>query len=107
MTQLRLFQREDLPPAVPVSTSIEAAEAVAGLAPAMRARVRAYIMDQRDGATRHEIAAGLRMKLQTVCGRCNELLKLGLIYQSDETRKTSGLGSGKVLRATSKQETIP
>jgi len=45
------------------------------------------------------IAEGIGMKLQTVCGRCNELLggKDGefprLIYQTDESR-----GGSKVLK---------
>ena len=103
MTQLTLgFEaggKLSLPPAVPVKTSIAAAEAISEIAPTLRGKVYAWIGGRGQlGATRHEIAAGLKLKLQTVCGRCNELLKQGLIYQTDETRETSGLGSGKVLR---------
>ena len=101
MSQLMLFdQQASRPPAVAVRTSIEAAEAIADLTPTLRGKVYGYIVGRRDvGATRHEISAGLGLKLQTVCGRCNELLKQGLIFQTAETRETSGLGNGKVLRA--------
>jgi len=92
--------RRSGPPAVAVRTSIAAAEAIREMAPTLRGKVYQFIAFRQAGATRQEIANqllldnGETIKLQTVCGRCSELLKMGLIYQSDETR-----AGGKVLRA--------
>ena len=62
------------------ATSIEAAERIAPKAGTMRARVLDYIAAAGEiGATNAEIAAGLGMKLQTVCGRVNELATAKLI----------------------------
>ena len=89
------------PPAQPVRTSIAAAQAIADMAPTLRGKVYEFIGRRPQGATRQEIAdelhlsSGQRIKLQTVCGRCRELLDMGLIYQSAETRD-----SRKVLRIT-------
>ena len=70
MTQLDLFDlpKRHTPPAVPVRTSIAAAQAIAEMAPTLRGKVYAFIGQAAAGATRQEIADGLRMKLQSVCG---------------------------------------
>lgn len=89
--QLSLLEpevRPVLPPAVPVRTSIAAAEAIADMAPTLRGKVYGYVAECRDrGATRQEIADGLRMKLQTVCGRVGELKALGLVWEGSESRE--------------------
>ena len=75
------------PPAVPVRTSIAAAEAIAEMAGTLRGRVYDYIVSRvSSGATRQEIADGLGMKLQTVCGRMGELKALHLVWEGDDTR---------------------
>lgn len=96
------FAERTGPPAVPVRTSIEAAERIAEVAPGLRGQVYAYIGHRPNGATRQEIADGLPMKLQTVCARCNELLKMGLLYQSDEARE-----GRKVLRIKGSKGSSP
>jgi len=40
------------------------------------------------GATRHELAAQLQLPLTTVCGRVNELKKMGEVTESGERRPT-------------------
>ena len=75
------------PPAVPVRTSIAAAEAIADNAPTLRGKVYAFLVGRRQqGATRQEIADGLSMKLQTVCGRVHELRQQNLVWEGSETR---------------------
>ena len=82
------------PPAVAVSTSIAAAEAIAANGPTLRGKVYGYLVQcGQDGATRQEIADGLKMRLQTVCGRVSELLDQSLVWQGSETRE-----GRKVLR---------
>jgi hypothetical protein len=73
------------PPAVPVSTSIAAAEAIADQAPTLRGKVFQFV-GRSQGATRQEIADGLHMKLQTVCARIGELKELHLVWEGDEKR---------------------
>lgn len=41
------------------------------------------------GATRDEIAAGLRMQIQTVCGRTHDLKRNGLAIPTPERRATA------------------
>lgn len=75
------------PPAVPVRTSIAAAEAIAEMAGTLRGKVYGFIAARgRDGATRQEIADGLGMKLQTVCGRMGELKAMHLVWEGDDIR---------------------
>lgn len=80
------FAARSGPPAVAVRTSIAAAEAIADFAPNLRGKVFAFVGKRPTGATRQEISDQLGMKLQTVCARVNELMKMGLVYQSDEAR---------------------
>lgn len=51
------------PPAVPVRTSIAAAEAIADNAPTLRGKVYAFLASRPQGATRQEIADAIPMKL--------------------------------------------
>lgn len=86
--QLSLFEpRAHRPPAVAVRTSIAAAEAIAAAAPTLRGRVYAVIVAAGEsGATREEVVTATGIALQTVCGRANELLEQGLIFDSGRTR---------------------
>lgn len=88
MTQLDLFDRPKQlgPPAVAVRTSIAAAQAIADMAPTLRGKVYAFIALATAGATRQEIADGLRMKLQSVCGRVGELKAMHLVWEGSESR---------------------
>lgn len=88
MTQLELFDRPKRtgPPAVAVRTSIAAAEAIAAMAPTLRGKVYGFIAQASSGATRQEIADGLKMKLQTVCGRVGELKAMSLVWEGTELR---------------------
>jgi hypothetical protein len=88
MTQLELFDRPKRagPPAVAVRTSIAAAQAIAEMAPTLRGKVYGYIAQASAGATRQEIADGLKMKLQTVCGRVGELKAMALVWEGCELR---------------------
>ena len=96
--QLSLWDQPKGPPAVRSRTSIAAAEAIREMAPTLRGKVYAYIVRQGEaGATRQEIADGLGMRLQTVCGRVGELLGQTLIWQGTETRE-----GRKVLRPVKK-----
>jgi hypothetical protein len=75
------------PPAVPVRTSIAAAQAIADAAPTLRGKVYGYLAGRPDlGATRQEIADALGLKLQTVCGRVGELKEQGLVWEGSDTR---------------------
>jgi hypothetical protein len=49
------------------------------------------------GATREEISEAAGIKLATVCGRCNELKKMGLAVETDKRRRTSSGKSAVVL----------
>lgn len=49
-----------------------------------------------DGATRHQLAERLRLKLSTVCGRVNELKKADSVTEGE--RRTAAGGTGVVLR---------
>lgn len=88
VTQLDLFDlpKRTTPPAVPVRTSIAAAQAIAEMAPTLRGKVYAFIAKANAGATRQEIADGLQMKLQSVCGRVGELKGMSLVWEGQETR---------------------
>lgn len=65
------------------ATQAAGAAAIAPRAPALRARVLAYIRSRGEsGATNEEISHALAMKLQSVCGRIGELRNLGLIFEA-------------------------
>ena len=87
-------------PAVRSRPSIAAAQAIAEIAPTVRGKVYGAIVQAGiQGATREEIAASTGIKLQTVCGRCGELLAMALIYDSGQTRPGSSGRAAVVLRA--------
>ena len=83
------------------ATQLAAARAVAPFTPSQRDRVAAYVLSRGDdGSTNEEIATALDMRLSSVCGRVNELKRLGeLVLAKNEyaevmTRKgTSGIGA--------------
>ena len=50
-----------------------------------------------DGLTRHQIAAVLGMPLTTVCGRVNELKRLGEVRETGERRPTEAGKSATVV----------
>lgn len=80
-------------------TQLGAARAVAGRAPGMRERVFEFIRSQLAGAINEEIAAALGMKIQTVCGRVNELQQQGRVaWTPGEYRDTSAGVKAKVWR---------
>ena len=87
-------------PAVRSRTSIAAAQAIAEMAPTIRGQVYGAIAKAGPlGATREEIAVRTGLKLQTVCGRCHELLKMDLIHDSGQTRPGSSGRAAVVLLA--------
>ena len=104
--QSHLAFDQPLPPAGRSRTSIEAAAFIEPAAESLRGKVLAFIRSRGEqGATREEIAIGMQLKIQTVCGRVSELLgeakKLKLpklIYQGSETRPTSSGCRSKVLK---------
>ena len=74
-------------------TSREAARTVAEDAPTKRAEVYGYILARdRAGATDAEIERGLSMLRQSVCGRRNELVTLGMIRDSGRRRTSPHTG---------------
>lgn len=85
-------------------TQAEAAAFIRDRAPTLRERVLGYIRSRTripamGGATIEEIAAALDMKQSTVCGRVDELRKLGLIEDSGTKRATLAGVAAKVWRA--------
>lgn len=105
--QLFAWERQHaFPPANRTRTSIAAATAIAEQAPTLRGRVYEFIARRGDaGATREEIAQHVRdeegrlLKLQTVCGRVAELLQMGLVHRTDQTRPTVAGIAAAVVRA--------
>jgi len=47
--------------------------------PGQQGRVLEILRENKEGLTREEISRHSGMKLQSVCGRCTELLKIGAI----------------------------
>lgn len=90
----------DLAPAARTGqiTQQAAAASVAYRAPSMREKVLAYIKARTQGATNEEISDALKMKIQTVCGRVNELQKLNAIEWRGELRATESGVQAKVWR---------
>lgn len=103
-TQQHLFDQFDKcervrVPAQPVRTSIAAAESIQDMAGTLRGMVyNKLVAAGWRGATRAELVDH-RLSLQTVCGRCNELLALDLIYDSGTTRPGPSGRQQVVLRA--------
>lgn len=87
------------PPSNPTPTSRAAALAAQPTASSKRLIVLAYIREH-GGATIDEIAVGADLLTQSVCGRVDELRKLGLIRDSGKTRLTRNGRAASVLEAT-------
>lgn len=86
------------PPYQASSTSKAGAESIADYAPTLRERVYDFVRERR-GATRDEITVGTGISLQTVCARVDDLLKLGRLTDTQDTRKTSSGRKARVLVA--------
>ena len=70
------------------ATSRAAADRVRPNAATMRAKVLTCVEAAGEpGITRQEIADELGMRLQTVCGRANELLRSGDVYELTDRRR--------------------
>ena len=99
LTGLPLFREPEqqpyrgLPPYQKGSdTSREAARSVARGTPTKRAEVYGYILARgKAGATDAEIEGGPMLR-QTVCARRNELVKLGMIRDSERRRNSPQTG---------------
>lgn len=80
-------------------TSRAAAESCEPQAGTDRRRVLDYVAGRgSEGATRDEIAAALQLKIQTVCGRVNDLVRQGNLRASEQTRPTESGRAAAVLR---------
>jgi hypothetical protein len=88
-----LIQSPPVPPShhkAPAGTSELAAEKVATHAPSLRQRILAYIAARNgDGATDDEAESALGIKPQTYTPRRGELVKLGLVVDSEFRRNTT------------------
>lgn len=106
MTQLELFCGAHLAPALPFqrasATSRAAAEQGREGAATARERVFEFISGRGErGATRDEAARGLNMRIQTVCGRVNDLMRAGRVLKTAQTRRTESGCAAEVLIAFS------
>lgn len=80
-------ERTPTPPSNYTATSIESAESMRIPAGTIRAKVFETIARRgARGATRDELSELLGLGIQTICGRCNELLKVGHIVDSGRVR---------------------
>ena len=80
------------------ATSRAAAMAAVSTAQTARAKVLHFVESRGEwGATRDEIARGLEIKIQTVCARVDDLLRLGFIRRTTETRKTDTGRAAEVI----------
>lgn len=90
MVQQTLFEKGrktwDRPPAVCVSTSIDAAERMADEAENLRDKIYQFLRNRPLGATRQEISDHFDLLIQTVCGRIGELKDRGLIWEGNLKR---------------------
>jgi hypothetical protein len=97
---LPAWQGGTAPPAGRSRTSIAAAEAIADMAPTLRGTVyQALVLCGPDGATREELSDRLGLRLATICGRCWELVQMGLIYDTGQKRQTTSGRAAVVLKA--------
>lgn len=81
-------------------TSKAAAESMVGAAEIQLRRILEFIRSKGEyGATRDEIVAALGIDIPSVCGRCDNLLRMKLIYETDVKRKTRKGRFAFVLRA--------
>jgi hypothetical protein len=90
-----------LPPHENTATSTLAAIEIKPHAASLRDRVYAWIRQQgMQGATSDEVEAALGMIHQTASARVRELVKLGQLRKSGNTRKTRSGRHAEVLVAT-------
>lgn len=80
-------------------TQRAAALAIRHKAISLREKVYQFIAIREQGATNEEIADSLGMKIQTVCGRVNELQKERRLIHDGEYRVTSSNCKAKVWKA--------
>jgi hypothetical protein len=86
-------------------TSRLAALSVAETAPLQRSRVFEFIASKGEfGANRDEIAAALELPTQSVSPRVVELIRLGMIRETDRRRPTRSGRAAVVLVASSVSE---
>jgi predicted transcriptional regulator len=58
------------------------------------------------GLTRYELAERTNRPVSSVCGRINELEKLGLVNEADESRPTPYGGNAVVMRIADAHRTV-
>ena len=58
------------------------------------------------GLTRYELADRTNRPVSSVCGRINELEKLGLVTEADESRPTPYGGNAVVMRIADAHRTV-
>lgn len=72
-------------------TSRLGAEAIASAVPAQCRQVLNYVRSRPDGATNSEIANATGLPLHCVCGRRNELVRIGALVVSGKRKAPSGV----------------
>lgn len=88
------------PPHNGTPTSIAAAESIAPFTGAQASKVAEFIRSRgKQGATRQEIADGLQMRLQSVCGRVNELLRSTSFIEQGTRPNPNGKQAAVVISA--------
>ena len=97
-TQLLLdFEAKPLPdPGASRETSREA-EATTDKTRGQRLVLEWLAKQGTTGATRDELCVALSLPRGTICPRCNELLKAGIIYETTERRRTRSGKTAVVL----------
>jgi hypothetical protein len=94
-----IVERVSMPHAPHSPTSKAAAVQAEPRAGTDERRVLDYVAGQgSQGATRHEIAAGLHLQLATVCARVCALVQRGYLFETGETRLTESKRKAAVLR---------
>lgn len=73
-------------------------QAAATVAPTRRDRIAEYVASCLNGATRDEISIALELPIQSTTGPVKQLLDLGVLYESGETRDTRYGSPAAVLR---------
>ena len=80
------------------ATSKKAALSVEGKHLAIRERIWAWVRERAlEGATREEIALGMDIRIQTVCGAVAKLIDIGRLRETTETRLTTAKRAAQVV----------
>jgi hypothetical protein len=96
------------PPANASHGSRAAATHARQAAPRQRDLVMAFVRSRGEhGATNDEIADGLRLPIQSVCARANELAAVDQIHDSGQERPTNTGRPGRVWIATIFHRKVP